>query len=111
MSDDIAAFAIARLDEAETAVRVAGEAPVAWLTCRDSSGQMLLAAVAAKDALVREVRKIEAMRGIVQRYQAQSALAGRNVMEEDRAWALWLPVAYLAAIWSDHPDYQEEYTP
>ena len=50
MTDDLAAmtaFAEARLAEDEAAARYAGPARVAWLTYRDSEGQMLYTTVAA----------------------------------------------------------------
>jgi hypothetical protein len=135
MSDDMVAFAIARIDDMENRARYCGPSRVAWLSLHDEAGNLRHTTVAASDHgdgtdwiadgkvlpvpasahviydPAREIRKAEGMRAVVHRYQAQAARASQNAMEEDRAWTLWLPVAYLAAIWADHPDYQREWKP
>ena len=117
---DIAEFALARLGEDENyarsalteasdgaAIRVVdGE-----LAIRPSAASAMLTVHIIRNAPARAIRKAEGMRAIVRRYQAQAGRAHLNAMEEDRAWVLWLPVAYLAATWNDHPDYDQEWDP
>lgn len=59
----------------------------------------------------RTLREIEAKRAILGRCVQQAAKEHDNAMEEDRTWVLWPVLFDLAAVWSDHPDYREEWKP
>ena len=59
----------------------------------------------------RTLREIEAKRAILGRCVQQAAKEHDNAMEEDRTWVLWPVLFDLAAVYSDHPDYRQEWKP
>lgn len=136
----LAAFLAARLDEAGAAACYVGPARIAWLTYRDSAGQLLYTTVAAtsgdsedvwvadgkvlaEPALIRVVydparvlREVKAMRAVLERYERGRGgdlpewKAGRDLIEAGLAVLLGV-LRDLAIIWSDHPDYRSEWGP
>jgi uncharacterized protein DUF6221 len=119
MMDDLIAFVVARLDEAETTVRRAGESHIAWLTYRRDDGSMGYTTVADGHAGVwiadghelpepasvlvmfdtaRALRDVEAKRRLIEEFAARST---RDVAE--------IYLTTLAAAWSGHPDYRDEW--
>ena len=99
--DDLVAFLRARLDEDETAAT----AGVQWFSTDDlaPNGGFSRAAQAAKRGDIRSVgawhparvfREVEAKRVIVDSHVATAAM-----------------LRLLAAVYSDHPDYREEWKP
>jgi len=59
----------------------------------------------------RALREVEAKRALVRRCEQQAKREFDNAMEEDRTWVLWPVLFELAAIWSDHPDYDQAWKP
>lgn len=135
---DLTAFLAARLDETEHTAHWSGPALVAWLTYRDDDGQMLYTTVAAGEEHVpwiadghelpepssssivydpaRVLREVEAGRRILARYEdclarmedpdyPQGVAADQAREYED------FVLPNLAAAWSGHPDYDQEWNP
>ncbi len=67
-----------------------------------------LAAHIARHDPARVLREVEAKRKIVARYQA--SLGYDNAEDEARCWLLGEIVEALASAWSDHPDYNPDWT-
>ena len=127
--DDLAAFISARLDEDEAAHRHAGQGRIAWLTYNREDGQLSHTTVAADhhdgewcadgkllpepaSVLIvydqqRALREITAKRAMVD--------AATNVPDDDDPYyggydtAMEFALRHLAAVWSDHPGYQQEW--
>lgn len=135
MPADLAAFLAERLDETEQNIAYVGPARIAWLTYLRDDGQMDYTTIAAGDdgslwwangrelpepASVRVVwdparerREIKAKRD---RLNAYLAIA-RAAETDDTRWragelfAMEACVRADAAIYSDHPAYQPEWSP
>ena len=138
--DDLITFLRARLDEDAAAAHDSGSALVAWLTYRDDAGQMLYTTVASGgegdwDVWVangqelpapasarvvydpaRVLREVEARRAILARYEDcltrmedpdYSAVTARDQAREYEDFVL----PNLAAVYSSHPDYRQEWVP
>ena len=133
-------FLTARLDEDEATAHYAGPHIVAWLTFRGSAGEMLYTTVAAGDegdervwaadgnelpepASVRVVydparalRDVAAKRAIFAEHErlrsiARSFAPDDGPMSTGRVQAMRTALSILAAVYSDHPDYDPEWKP
>jgi hypothetical protein len=131
VSDDLAAFLSARLEEAEALARAAGgrawrqgdpERTPGWI--QDDSGSLdsivvydegaPTAAQAAHIALndpARVLREVAAGRRLLACWHEQDGRRSNSAEDEARAWLLDSLLADRAAVWSDHPDYQEQRMP
>lgn len=90
--DDLIAFLNARLDEDEAEAKAAANALNRHIECDPDN-----AAHIARHDPARVLREVAAKRAIVERYAKAPDWAGG----ED--------VRLLAAVWSDHPDYRQEW--
>jgi Family of unknown function (DUF6221) len=121
MSNGLIPFMTARLDEDEAAAKsnIAGglsddgEYGPSWPDYQTYDGEDLNAATTYIEHFRprRELREVAAKRAIVRRCERQAELASENCMEEDRTWVLWPVLFELAAVYSDHPDYQPKWKP
>lgn len=96
MSDDLVAFWSARLDEDKDRARRGS--PPGWVWGN------------------RALREVAAKRRILTRYEYACRQASVNIDAEQEAWekiagALERDALDLAAVYSDHPDYREEWKP
>jgi Family of unknown function (DUF6221) len=98
---ELTAFLNARLDETEATASRAGPARIAWLTHRD----------AVYDP-VRVLREVEAIRAIIKlRGEAFDPRFDDDPWNAGYDRAMWGVLGNLAAVWSDHPDYRQEWKP
>jgi hypothetical protein len=114
-------FLRARLDEDEAAARAAASRPrgESWGGVVDGTRYTVVAAHIARHDPARVQREIEAKRAILAEHQrAPKPLPGMSwypcrVCTRDRYPQSWpcATVRALAAVWSDHPDYQQEWAP
>lgn len=135
--DELIAFITARLDDDELAARNAGGE--AWdftgslceVRVREADGalgriiaycrhgnplpdDLALAIHIGNSDPVRVLREVEAKREIVRQYcESRELLSERETYDLVRSavGALRFAVVQLAAVWSDHPDYRQEWKP
>lgn len=91
--DDLTAFISARLDEDEAIARTGHYAGLVVITASGYSYTLTL----------RMLREIAAKRAIVALYDKADGYAASVTAEQ--------AVAHLAAVWNDHPDYQQQWAP
>lgn len=99
---DVLAFITARLDEDEAITATADDYIEHFNPTR------LAADIAAKRRILEDYLLVTADAAIVRRVQGDTIeVASLDLVSK----ALWPGVCYLASTWSDHPDYQPEWTP
>ena len=98
--DDLTAFITARLDEDEAAAQACADYDT--LSCADLPGVHMTTA--------RVLREVEAKRAVLNAYVCTD---GDSPRDRDRGrWdGLHATVRHLAAVYSDHPDYRQEWKP
>jgi hypothetical protein len=119
MADDLTAFLTARLDEDETTAKDTLRA-LAWMI--DNNVQPPIAASTAGEKVTRMgrlLREVEAKRAILAEHAALGeGYCPRCSQDEEQPLPVgwWVPapcptMRALAGIWSDHPDYHQEWAP
>lgn len=120
MTDDLAAFVAVRLDELELAAKIASVED-AWGQLRQSiprePGPLNRChRLMEEGSPARALREVAAKRAILARYERGVSgelpewKAGRELIEAGLAILLGV-LRDLAAVWSDHPDYRQEWAP
>jgi hypothetical protein len=114
--DDLIAFVRARLAEDEAAANVALRVTAEWyevaqqaIACTDTIEIGFAYQHIVRYDPARALREVESKRAIVSLYRKYADDAGFNAMIEDRMWTTGYVLFYLAAAWSDHPDYRQEW--
>ena len=116
MADGLTAFLSARLDEDEAAAAACiGDSGLEWYADRAAMGfEPRAAAHIARHDPARVLREVTAGREILRRH---------GLASEDSMNCLWCSEDYrpyrwpcpdvlsVAAVWSDHPDYRQEWKP
>jgi Family of unknown function (DUF6221) len=109
---DLAGFLAARLDEIEAAAREAASRPLgdAW---DDGTRLTAVARHIARHDPARVLREVEAKRKILRRCEARinELDVHPNGLVSPRAVLARQIIAELAAVFSDHPDYRQEWAP
>lgn len=127
---ELADFLAARLDEDEAAAKAAAEdyrptwKPV-WILASEAANLVDLdgmplggthvrstAGHIARHDPARVLRDVEAKRAILARYGEYSGTnIGEHLQWSQEQQGLYRAMCALAAVWSDHPDYQQEWKP
>ena len=116
---DLVAFLKARLDEDEAAANAAWGVEWDWRYIAQPFGERPSIAhtvhIARHDP-ARVLREVEAKRAMIARYERAAALPASVVsfthgQDDGYAQACADAIRDAAAVWSDHPDYRQEWKP
>ena len=124
MSDDLAAFLTARLNEREAVANLAASKGAVWM---QEDAARFPGRITAKNGPVvydegapdehqaahivlhdpaRVLREVEADRKLLACWHEQDSRRSNSAEDEARAWLLDSLLADRAAVWSDHPDWR-----